>query len=70
MEAKQPLNPCSAKHSEMEIVVDSTIVTLDPERAHAAAGDPGYKTFVEACGSCQAKALSSKALQKVLDDQS
>ncbi len=65
-----PLNPCSARQSQLEVQVDGTIVALDPTRAHEAVGDPDFKTFVPACAQCQAKALAEKALQEVLDDQS
>ena len=36
------------------------ITAFDPERAHAAVDDPGYKKFVPNCGLCQAKALAAQ----------
>ena len=70
MTAKLPFNPCSATHSELEVLDGDTIVTLDPARAHEAAGDPDFEAFVETCGTCQAKALSQKALKEAIIDQS
>ena len=59
--------------SEMEIAdADGTVTTMDPERAHTAAGDPGFQTTVPECGLCQAQALAKKRAkeQEALDDQS
>jgi len=45
--------------SEYEVETAEGIRTaIDPRRAHAAAGDPGYEHVVEDCGLCQAKRLA------------
>ena len=53
--------------SQYEVVDHGTITSMDPERAHKAAGDPGYQRRVPGCGSCEAKGLAEKALKKVFE---
>jgi len=48
------------KQSNMEVLSNDT-TSLDPERAHKAAGDPGYTQRLESCLLCQAKALAIEA---------
>ena len=54
--------------SEMEAITgESVLVTLDPKRAHKAAGDPGYEAVVPQCGLCQAQALAAKAAEEFIE---
>ena len=54
--------------SQYEVVDAGTITYTDPERAHKAAGDPGYTQKLEGCGLCAAKKAAQEALAETIND--
>ena len=58
-----------ARQSYHEVRNPNGSSRLDPERAHAAAGDPGCERFLpKSCLLCEAKALSRAAAQAAAAD--
>ena len=46
------------RQSRFEMMDENDFVTYDPERAHEAAGDPGWKRRIADCAQCVAKAVA------------
>ena len=56
------VHPLGDRVFEVQEAPDGSHV-VSPALAHKRAGDPYYRLRVPACGLCQAKALSEKALK-------
>ena len=59
----------SFQYSMYETIDAEGFTTTDPARAHEAAGDSGWETFVPTCGSCQALQAAQEAEAQEISKQ-